>query len=289
MRIPSLLVVAAAAFACSAAGTPAAVAAGPRFSIRPVTYNPAVPATQSYFIFDTKPGTVVQSELKVANVGDATGTVLLYAVDATTGQTSGTVYRSRSARRSDVGAWLRVSSSRLRLAAGETRVVPFEFVVPTRVRSGQHIGGIVAENATHPTAGTAGSQDTGSSFTIKLRFLSIVAVVVNLPGPLIEHVAVTGVGADRVPSYQRLRIRLRNAGNTMEKPLATVTVTNSRGRKLLHRRIKLDTLLPQTAIVYPIYLRRRRLPVGEYRASVELRYGHNRRTLFTGSFRVRSR
>jgi hypothetical protein len=248
-----------------------------------------VPATQSYFIFDAKPGTVVQSDLKVANVGDAPGTVLLYAVDATTGQTSGTVYRSRSARRLDVGAWLRVSNSRLRLAAGETRVVPFEFRVPLHVRSGQHVGGIVAENATRPTAGTTGSKDSGSSFTIKLRFLSIVAVMVNIPGPLIERVDVTGVNADRVPTYQRLHIRLRNSGNTLEKPLAILTVTNIRGSTVLRRRIKLDTFLPQTAISYPLYLRHQRLPVGQYRARVELRYGHNRRANFTGSLRVRTR
>lgn len=289
MRILSALVIAAAFAASTSASAPAAAPGAPRFSIRPVTYDPAVPATQSYFIFDTKPGTVVQSELKVANVGDAPGTVLLYAVDATTGQTSGTVYRSRSARRLDVGAWLRVSSSRLRLAAGETRVVPFEFVVPMHVRSGEHVGGIVAENATRPTVGTAGSQHAGSSFTIKLRFLSIVAVVVNLPGRMIERVAVTGVNADHVPGYQRLRIRLRNGGNALEKPLATLNVTNSGGITVLRRWIKLDTILPQTAIAYPIYLRRLRLPVGEYRASVQLRYGHNRRTHFTGSFRVGSR
>jgi hypothetical protein len=288
MRLPSLLVI-AAAFTASATAAPTAVAAGPRFSIRPVTYDPAVPATQSYFIFDTEPGTVAHSALKVANVGDAPGTVLLYAVDATTGQTSGTVYRSRSARRVDVGAWLRLASSRLRLAAGETRVVPFEFSVPRHVRPGQHVGGIVAENATRPTAGTAGSQDAGSSFTIRFRFLSIVAVVVNLPGPMIEHVAVTGVSADHVPSYQRLRIRLHNKGNMLERPIATLTVTDSRGRRVLRRWIKLDTILPQTAIAYPIYLRRKRLAVGEYRASVQLRYGHNRRTHFTGSFRVGSR
>jgi hypothetical protein len=248
-----------------------------------------VPATQSYFIFDTKPGTVVQSEFKVANVGNESGTVLLYAVDATTGQTGGTVYRTRTARRSDVGAWLRLSSTRLKLAAGETRVVPFEFTAPMHVRSGQHVGGIVAENTTRPTAGTTGSQGSGGSFAIRLRFLSIVAVVVNLPGPIVERVAVTGISVDKIPSYQRLRIRLRNAGNMLEKPVATLVIRNSRGARVLRRRIKLDTIVPQTAIAYPIYLRRGQLPIGEYRARVDVSYGHNRRTHFSGSFRVRSR
>ena len=284
-----MLLAIAAGLTATATAAPAAVASGPRFSIRPVTYNPAVPATQSYFIFDSRPGAVVQTELKVANVGNAAGTVLLYPVDATTGQTSGTVYRPRTARRSDVGAWLRLSMRRLKLAAGETRIVPFEFAVPTRVRSGQHVGGIVAENATRPTGSTAGSQNTGSSFTIKLRFLSIVAVVVKLPGPVVEQVAVTGVSTDYVPTYQRLRLGLRNQGNMLEKPLATLTVANGAGTNVFRRKIQLDTILPRTAIAYPVYLRRRPLPAGRYRATVELRYGHGRHERFADWFRVGSR
>ncbi len=70
------------------------------FALQPVLYNPANPLTESYFIFDSKPGIVVKSSVRVINTGNAAGIASLYPVDATTGQTSGAVYLSKTDPRS---------------------------------------------------------------------------------------------------------------------------------------------------------------------------------------------
>src|SRR5215831_4798681 len=57
------------------------------FALQPVLYDPSNPLTESYFIFDSKPGIVITSRVRVTNSGTATGSALLYPVDATTGQT----------------------------------------------------------------------------------------------------------------------------------------------------------------------------------------------------------
>src|SRR5437899_2587462 len=66
----------------------------PIFGVQPVHYDPNQPVTKAYFVFDTHLGTVLDNSVRVTHNGTATGTVSLYAVDATTGQTSGTVYLS---------------------------------------------------------------------------------------------------------------------------------------------------------------------------------------------------
>jgi hypothetical protein len=269
----ALVVLAGAATATlPAAGGP--VSTGASFSIRPVTYRPDLPATQSYFIFTAKGGSTIESQVRVTNVGAAAGLVFLYPVDATTGQTSGTVYRPRWAPRRDVGAWLRLPLGRLKLDPGESKIIPFRLVVPRRAGSGQHVGGLVAENVSEPTQAPAGTSPGRGAFQIKLRFLTIVAVELNVPGRRLERLEVTDVRADRIPGYQRLRIGLRNAGNVLLKPLMVLQVTGPRGKRVLNRRIRLDSLLPKTAIHYPLYLSGRGFRPGRYRASIAVGYGH---------------
>ncbi len=121
-------------------------AGGANITLQPATSDPANPLTRAYFILNGKPGTALQSSVIVTNNGTATGTVNLYAVDAGTGQNSGIIYLPQDAPRNDVGAWLHLSRSQLTLAAGQSEQVAFQVVIPGKVRAGQHVGGIVAEN-----------------------------------------------------------------------------------------------------------------------------------------------
>jgi hypothetical protein len=94
-----------------------------QFGLKPVFYDPSDPVTASYFIFNARPGSIIHSEVRVINSGTAAGAVSLYAVDATTGQTSGTVFLSRQAPRQDVGAWVTLGTQQLTLAPGQSQIV----------------------------------------------------------------------------------------------------------------------------------------------------------------------
>src|SRR5713226_3530197 len=52
-----------------------------QFGLQPVLYDPSNPLTKSYFIFDSKPGIVEKSSVRVTNSGTARGSVGLYPVD----------------------------------------------------------------------------------------------------------------------------------------------------------------------------------------------------------------
>lgn len=240
---------------------------GASFALQPVTYDRAQPATQSYFIFDSRPGAAIDSQVRVTNSGTAAGSVQLYGVDATTGQTSGTVFLAKEAPRADVGGWLTLDAAELTLAPGESRVVPFHVRVPADAWTGQHVGGIVAQNAVLQQA------TGGGALNVQVQNLTIDAVQVNLPGSAREKLEASGVRADGGGGYQTLLLGLHNSGDLMLKPEGQLTVTDAQGTVLQDLPLKLDTMIPHTAIDYPVAVQRQALPAGDYQAALSLRYG----------------
>ena len=251
------------------------------FALQPVYYDPSQPLTKSYFIFDGTPGIVVKSQVRVTNTGTAKGSVALYPVDATTGQTSGAVYLNQNDPRKDVGVWLTLGKSQLTLNAGQSQIVPFQMIIPGTVRPGQHLGGIVAENLVETN-----SSQKNSAIQIKVKTLTIIAVQVNLPGTLVEQLTATGIQAGGDNGYQQLLVTLRNTGDDMVKPFGTLQIADTQGKVLKHFSLKLDTFVPQTAINYPVIVTGQGLAAGTYQATLDLTYGQNQTLHSTTRFTI---
>jgi hypothetical protein len=248
----------------AAALAPAAHASGPAFGIRALVHSKT-----GYFVYDAKPGTRVAGKVQITNSGNRVGTVKLFAADATTGQTSGTVYLTSGEKRNGVGAWVRLPATQLELGPGETRIVPFTVVVPSSAAVGQHVGGIVAETAQQAT----GPKSKGKAkVQIKVRNLAIVAVQVNVPGPTVSRFSILGVSAGGRKGYQQVLVRMRNGGNVMSKPSGSITIEDSKGNQVLSKDFQLDTFLPQTTIDYPVNVTDKALDVGTYSTHVRLSY-----------------
>lgn len=253
----------------------------PDFSLQPVRYDPSEPLTKSYFIFDGKAGMVEKSSVRVTNSGTAKGSVGLYPVDATTGQTSGAVYLNQNDPRKDVGSWITLGTQQLTLDAGQSQIVSFQVTIPASVRPGQHLGGIVAENLTQ-----SNSSESNSAIQIKVKNLTIIAVQVNLPGTTIEQLVGTGVQAGGQNGYQQLLIGLSNAGTDMLKPSGTLQIADTQGKMIKNFSLTLDTFLPQTAINYPVTVTGQGLAPGNYQAILNLTYGHNQALHYTTKFAI---
>ena len=245
-----------------------------KFSLRPVRHDPMRPATQAYFIYDAAVGQTLQDEVMVRNSGSEAGTVRLYAVDGTTGQTSGAVYLAQDNPRQDVGAWLQLAERELTLGPGEERKVAFTVAIPAGAAEGQHLGGLVAEN----TAAKKGAEK--GALQINLQSRAVVAVQVNLPGPLVERITVSGVTPGGEQGHQTLLLGLRNDGTEMVKPEGLLTVTDAQAQEVQRRPLKLDTFVPRTAIQYPVFVERQALAAGQYRVRLELNYGKSGRTVY---------
>lgn len=100
----------------------------------------------------------------------------------------------------------------------------------------------------------------------------MIAVQVNLPGTPIEQLSASGIVAGGGGGYQSLQINLHNTGTVMLKPAGTLQVMDGNGALLQTVPLKLDTFLPMTSILYPVYLKKA-LSAGSYQIALTLNYG----------------
>jgi hypothetical protein len=248
--------------------------AAPRAEAKAVfSVQPAKKTKIGYFVLTGRPGATIQSSVRVLNVGDQEGAADLYAVDGTTGQTSGAVYRSRQEPRKDVGSWLHLSKTSVTLAPGAAGSIPFTVSVPSDATAGQHLGGIVVQRSI--SANKTVRSTKNSSFRVKIQELSVVAVQVNLPGAQVVKMAITSLRPSGIPGRQDLLIGLSNLGNVLLRGRGSLTVTDSSGKRLRHQDFPLDTFVSRTHIDFPVYTAGKALPVGSYKGKVVITYqGH---------------
>jgi hypothetical protein len=252
----------AAAALVSAVPAIAATPTGPVFGLRAVDAGKL-----GYYVYTASAGSAEHGSVLVTNTGDQTGTVKIYAADATTGATTGTVYLTDAAP-AGVGTWIALSSSELELKPNETRKVSFSVRVPGAANAGQYVGGIVAETV-QETSTPSSKQKT--NVQIKVRNLSIVAYEVDIPGPEIAKFTISTVSVGGSQGRQQVLVHVSNDGNTLRKPTGAVTISNTSGVPVEKIPFRMDTFLPHTAIDYPIQLTKA-LPPGDYTASVQLSY-----------------
>lgn len=277
-----IVVLLAEALSFSVSSVAHAAGGRPNFSLQPVVVDPTNPLTRAYFIFNGSPATRLQNSVRVTNVGSARGSVVLYPVDATTSQTTGVAFLDRKDARRDVAAWVTLSIQQLTLDPGKSQEVPFQLTIPSFVRSGQHIGGIVAEMVVPGNA-----QSTNKKVTINVDELAIIPIVVTLPGARIELLVATGIQPDQSTSYQRVLLGLSNTGNVMVTSVGSVQITDAQGRLIQNTPLNLDVILPQTSIQYPINIRKKSLAIGKYNAILKLTYGKQKQLLtYTTTFTI---
>ena len=250
------------------------------FSLKPTSFDPSVPATSSYFILSAHAGTILKRSVLVTNSGTATGTTTLSAVDATTGQTSGTVFLAANIKQRNVGMWISLSAQHVTLAPKQSKTVSFQVVVPRNAFAGQHIGGIVAADE------VKAPKKNKHSVQITIQNLSIIAVQINLPGPTIEQLSTSGIQAGGANGYQSLLVKLSNTGNDMLKPAGSLKVSDAQRHLLQTTVMKLDTFLPGTSINYPVNVQKKLLIPGKYQATLKLNYGKGRVLNYTTNFTI---
>jgi Bacterial protein of unknown function (DUF916) len=256
MRRLLLILVAAVVLAPTAA----AATDSPVFGLR------AVGPKSGYFVYTAVPGAARTGSVIVSNVGKTAGSVRLFTADATTGQTTGTVYKTDAAP-TQSGTWTTLAQTSLTLAPGTHRKVAFTVHVPADAQPGQWVSGIAVEAKNASTSQQSGQK---ARVQIKVREVTIVAVQVNVPGPPVVQFTLGNVTTGGSKGFQKVFLHVSNVGNVLAKPTGAVTIYTAGGALVQTLPFKMDTFLPQTSIDYPILLKKA-LPAGDYQASVRLR------------------
>lgn len=257
----------------------------PQFGIRPA--NPtAETSTGGYFTLKAQPGATLKDAVLVANPGTVPVKILLYAVDATSGQNGGAVYMNNDDPRKDVGSWITLEQSSVDVPPQKQTTVNFTMALPKDVRSGQHLGGIVAQlvQGGNATALNADQQSAGFGITTVTRALT--AMLVDVGGqPGAPSLKINGAQIAQMDGLPTLTLALQNDGNALIKPQGSVTVVDATGKTVMNTPLSLDTLVPQSTIAYPVQADPPATP-GTYKVHATLDFGGSAPAVFDGPITV---
>src|SRR5262249_33245422 len=155
-------------------------------------------------------------------------TILLYPVDATTGQMGGASYLNRSDPRTDVGAWTTIENTVVDVPPQKQVTVNFTVGVPPPARNRQHLGGIVAQLDSAIRTATTPPQTPRFGITTITR--AAIAVLINV-GPDAAARApsfqITGAQITTVDGLPTLTLAIQNDGVSLAKPHGEVTMTDA--------------------------------------------------------------
>lgn len=242
-------------------------AVAPTFSVHPAEFDPSNPATRSYFIRDVRPGQSFTGGVVVRDTGSQPITLLVYAADGLTGQTTGVVYANRGPSASaGAAAWVQIGLSQMTLQPGEQRTVPFSVAVPAGTAPGDHLAGIAFQDARASTSGT--------QFRIREVIREVVGVLVRVPGAASPKLRVGPLRLEQLPGTNlgAIAVGIANSGRLYCKPLLAVSLRGEASSERITR--PLDTVLPQTAVTYPLILTHG-IAAGRYLVSARLSCPHS--------------
>lgn len=255
-------------------GIAGAQEAGVEFAVEPGPRSQTAPGG-GYFQIRADPDEQLRQSISLRNESGRRLTLELAAVDAVTGQLGGASYAVPKDPVERTGTWIQLDRTKVPLAPGEAATVGFELTVPPDATPGEHLAGIAVSEVSEE------AKDKGDdAVSVVVNTRRIIAVQVDLPGPTVPELVVTGVEAAARPDGLYLEIGIENQGTAMTTGEGTVEIP-AQG---FIRDFAVDTFVPGTSIGYPI--KWTDIPrEGVYEATVEIDYD-GRVAQWSGTFTV---
>lgn len=260
--------------------------AAAQFGIRPASVGTAT-TSKGYFILKAQPNETLNDAVVVSNPGTIPVKLLVYAVDATTGQQSGIDYLTQTASRTDVGSWLTLGTTTVDLEPNKQLTIPFKLTIPKDALPGQHLGGIAAQLVTDVTPATSGTAQNNASMGVKTITRTLTAVQINVGGAAdITSLAINGSKIIDFNGLPTLSLGLQNTGTGLIQPKGVVTLTDSTGNTVMNAPVTLNSILPRNSIDYPVNVD---LPAaGTYKVHASLDFGGAAPAVYDGQIEVKA-
>lgn len=115
------------------------------FGGRPAYPRADNPRTESIFIHTLEPGAIQKEGITVINNSSEPKTVLVYAADSTPSTGGAFACKQFAEQQTDVGSWIKLEKTEIKLNAGSTQLIPFTITVPTNASVGEHNGCILIQ------------------------------------------------------------------------------------------------------------------------------------------------
>ncbi|MGW1539954.1 WxL protein peptidoglycan domain-containing protein [Streptomyces sp. NPDC002309] len=164
------------------------------------------PDTRPNFSYGATPGAVVEDHIAIRNHSARPLTLRVYAGDAFTTADGGFDLYAARHKSTDVGAWVKLRKTRIKVPARSHVIVPFTLTVPPKATPGDHTGGIVA------SLSASGTDGKGNKVAVDQRVGA--RVYLRVTGELESRLAV-----------EDLRTTYQGTANPFGTGTATVTYT----------------------------------------------------------------
>lgn len=222
-------------------------------------------ANESYFVYNSLAGTVVEDTVLVINSENSPVELLLYAADVNTASSGGAAFSTNLGETpTDTGAWLNLSETRVTLEPEEERAIPFTFAIPPDATAGEYAAAIVAQ----PTD----SIETGQGSAVGINLVPRIAVTMwlTIPGPIQPQLAITSLTSGASNTRQVIVANLHNTGNIGLKPQGSLTIRDPQNDTPIYEApIQMGYFLAGNSLDYRITLPEA-LPANDYEITLSL-------------------
>jgi len=233
----------------------------------------------SWFVYENKPGTVIEDIATIRNVGTQPTSVKIYAVDASSNEAGSFTLSSSAENQQNIGLWTDISSGTVELNPEQNIDIPFKITIPENAGPGQYTGGIVVEpsdknDGLSPLLGSlASSMDNNSSsgaVSVKTRIGT--RIYLTIPGNIIEKIKLVSVSASKDLNGQtRFHFEIANDGNVTYEPTAHIEIYDSFGNLYETIDQKLGTSSPNTLIKPSLKMAKSPL-LGNFKSKITVSY-----------------
>ncbi len=176
---------------------------------RPAYTDPSNPRTQSIFIFSLRPGQSGSNAVEVINNTNTSQVISVDAVDSELATEGQFTCKQAVEPKTDVGAWIKLSSDSVSVPAYSHKYVAFTITVPNsnKINVGEHDGCITLEAASQTA-----SPSTKNG--VVLSFRTAIRVVVTIPGKLVKKLSINSLSvASNTNGTYQVTPTIQNEGN----------------------------------------------------------------------------
>jgi hypothetical protein len=212
---------------------PAAATGNGEWAVTPTPAEKPGPTPRLYFFLDARAGETVKESVRVTNLTTKPRSFVVYGADAyNTARNGGFAIRTRDDQQKDLGSWVRSEVTAVEVPARTSADIPFTITVPANATPGDHVGGIVAMEA------TASSSAQADGATVNIRRAVAARVYLRVAGAVVPGLGVpqltVDVAAPLLPTTTRGEIgyTVANVGNVHLVPSAEVTATGLFGHRI---------------------------------------------------------
>jgi hypothetical protein len=232
----------------------------PSFGIRPAQQG------IGHFTYSLAPGQSTTDEIVATNGGNASVTLRIYALDAHSSSNGGLIFPGgHGSTNTAAGAWLSLSVSQVTLEPGAEITFPFTFTVPPDALAGEHVAGIVAENADPITS--------GPDLTIPVVQRAAVPIWETVPGPITTGLEIDSVRYATTGGEPAFNVEMTNTGNvSLDSVVGTLQITDEGRTPVCSLPVEVNgKFLAHDTIVYPVNADQALSP-GRYRVVATVQY-----------------